>query len=137
MSTWAQPDIALQRRGMARKRMGAADASVRGDQADVTPLDHTTLIALFFNAAQAGDFRTQVSFADLDLSQHADARVMDERLEAAAKELVCSRPIQKRFVCWKPASTNRSRVALTQIQDGRDVISGEKMVRIRTATKTL
>ena len=102
------------------------------------PFAMTALLALSFTTAQAGDFSTQVSFADLDLSRPTDAKVMFDRLDSAAKT-VCAKANPNAI---RPAALERCidaslDMALAQIQDGLDQGIHDKMVKIGTVSKAL
>ena len=89
-------------------------------------------------AAQAQDVSAWVSFADLNLSRPADAKVMADRLEGAAKD-VCTRanPENIRPAVMESCVDASMTDALAQIEDGLDQGIQDKMVNIRSATKDL
>jgi UrcA family protein len=97
----------------------------------------TTAVILAFavTAAHADDFAsTNVTFGDLDLSQPADAKVLADRLEGAAKS-VCAQanPDDIAPTLLQNCVNNSISMAMSQIESHLDQSVHAKLVNIRTA----
>ena len=95
------------------------------------------ILALGITAAHADDASTHVMYGDLDLSQPADAKILADRLQDAAKS-VCLKanpdgiaPPQLQNCITGSVST-----AMTRIESNLDEAVHARLVNVRTAMES-
>ncbi len=95
------------------------------------------LLALGITAAQADDASTHVDYGDLDLSRPADAKVLADRLQDAAK-LMCLKANPDGLASAKLENcvTVSVRMAMSQIESSLDQAVHAKLGNVRTAMQS-
>ena|SRR5437763_5775669 len=95
------------------------------------------LLALSLTAAHADDASTHVDYGDLDLSRPADAKVLADRLQDAAK-LMCLKANPDGLAAAKLENCVSASVhmAMSQIESHLDQAVHAKLGNIRTAMQS-
>jgi UrcA family protein len=98
----------------------------------------TAILALGITAAHAADgASTDVTYGDLDLSQAADAKVLADRLQGAAKS-VCleANPDGIAPAMLQNCVTGSVSTAMVQIESRLDQAVHDKLINVRTAMQS-
>ena len=97
------------------------------------------ILALAITAAHADDYAsTRVTFGDLDLSQPADAKVLADRLEDAAKSVcIQANPDDVSPAVLQNCITSSISMAMSRIESHLDQSVHAKLVNVRTAMQSL
>ena len=98
----------------------------------------TALLALGATGAYAEEATTNVSYADLDLSRPADAKVLAARLQdAAAAVCLKANPENVTPGALENCINASVRMAMSRIQSNMDAVVNDKLGNIRSAMHDL
>ena len=96
----------------------------------------TALLALGTATAHAEDVSTQVSYADLDLSKPADAKMLAARLQdAAAAVCMKANPENPLPLAMQNCVSTSVHMAMTRIQNDMEDAVHDKLSLVRTAMR--